>query len=388
MIFCAITIQAQNNIKNKTNVRHVPNIHNKVVRNKKTIVNDKHEQKITNMFAATQKINIIDSIVIDKDKFLDGIKLNKESGSITKYNNFFKTQDQPHSYVYCNEFGNKCYYSKSDSTGGSHLYTSDKIGGKWASPTRISFDLQSDNLNYPYMMTDGTTLYFASKGEGSLGGYDIFVTRYDTDNDKFLKPDNIGLPFNSTANDYMYAENDLDSIGWFVSDRNQAEGKVCIYIFIPSETRTTYDPTVYSQAEIHRFARIQSIKDTWINDNIHNEYMERYNAMITRENKETSKEDFEFIINDDITYTSLNDFKSPTDKEEFASLLKSKALLNDKLSNLDAMRDKYHNTTDANERMNLSKIILQTEDFTFNEQRRIIKMEKSIRNTENLLNNK
>lgn len=43
-------------------------------------------------------------------------------------------------------------------------------------------------------MADGVTLYYASDGEGSLGGYDIFVTRYDSESSSYLRPDNIECP--------------------------------------------------------------------------------------------------------------------------------------------------------------------------------------------------
>ena len=81
-------------------------------------------------------------------------------------------------------------------------------------------------------MSDGITLYYASDGEGSLGGYDIFVTRYDSENGNYLRPDNIGMPFNSPANDYMYAIDEFNNIGWFASDRYQLITKsvsMCLY---------------------------------------------------------------------------------------------------------------------------------------------------------------
>ena len=49
-------------------------------------------------------------------------------------------------------------------------------------------------------MADGVTIYYASDGEG-LGGYDIFVTRYNTNTDTYLVPENVGMPFNSPYND-------------------------------------------------------------------------------------------------------------------------------------------------------------------------------------------
>ena len=39
----------------------------------------------------------------------------------------------------------------------------------------------------------------------------------------------------------MYAIDDYNNLGWFASDRYQPEGKVCVYVFVPNESKTTYD---------------------------------------------------------------------------------------------------------------------------------------------------
>jgi hypothetical protein len=39
------------------------------------------------------------------------------------------------------------------------------------------------------VLTDGITIYYASDNENSMGGYDIFVTRYNTGTDTFLNPE-------------------------------------------------------------------------------------------------------------------------------------------------------------------------------------------------------
>ena len=236
-------------------------------------------------------------------------------------------------------------------------------------------------------MADGTTLYFAAKGSESIGGYDIFVTRYDAENTKFLKPENLGMPFNSPANDYMYAENDIDSIGWFVSDRNQKAGNVCVYIFIPSETRKLYDSKVYNEAQIKRFARIESIKNTWTGIADRNAYLEKYNEMVAIDNKRKHKNAFEFVINDNITYYNLSDFKSPTDKEQFTSLQEMQNKYAQEEKNLENMRDKYHNSDDAT-RGNMRSNILEAEKAIEKMNNDIHVLEKSIRNTENILLNK
>ena len=98
-----------------------------------------------------------------------------------------------------------------------------------------------DAQNYPFMLSDGITLYYAAVGVESFGGYDIFVTRYDMDEKKFLYPENLGMPFNSPANDYMLAIDEFNQLRWFFSDRNQTENKVCIYIFIKNDIRKEYE---------------------------------------------------------------------------------------------------------------------------------------------------
>ena len=47
----------------------------------------------------------------------------------------------------------------------------------------------------------------------------------------FYIPDNYGLPYNSTANDYFLAIDERNNLGWLVSDRYQPEDKVCILYF-------------------------------------------------------------------------------------------------------------------------------------------------------------
>ena len=51
----------------------------------------------------------------------------------------------------------------------------------------------------------------------------------------FYIPDNYGLPYNSTANDYFLAIDERNNLGWLISDRYQPEDKVCIYIFVPNK---------------------------------------------------------------------------------------------------------------------------------------------------------
>lgn len=95
-----------------------------------------------------------------------------------------------------------------------------------------------------------------------MSGYDIFVTRYNTNTDTYLVPENVGMPFNSPYNDYMYVIDEYNNLGWFASDRFQPEGKICIYVFIPNTSKQTYNYEAMEQQEIIRLAQIHSLKET------------------------------------------------------------------------------------------------------------------------------
>ena len=43
--------------------------------------------------------------------------------------------------------------------------------------------------------------------------------------DTYLAPENVGMPFNSPYNDYMYVIDEFNNLGWFASDRYQPEDK-------------------------------------------------------------------------------------------------------------------------------------------------------------------
>ena len=112
----------------------------------------------------------------------------------------------------------------------------------WAEKIPLN-DLNTDaNENYPFLMLDGVTLYFAADGDASMGGYDLFITRLNTSDNTFLKPENIGMPFNSPFNDYMMMVDELHRVGWFASDRFLPEGKVAVYQFIPNTEKKIFRP--------------------------------------------------------------------------------------------------------------------------------------------------
>ena len=349
---------------------------------KKPVVEEPQEDpRITNMREMTQQIIIIDSIVTDKDQFLAYLKLSSETGRLVSTQEFFGRADS--TCVFINEMGNKTYFSQPE-YGTQQLYTSDKLGNEWSQPQRLQGVNEGINeAAYPFMLTDGITLYFAGKGDESIGGYDIFMTRYNSQTGRFLNPENLGMPFNSEANDYMYAIDEFNRIGYFVSDRRQPEGKVCIYVFIPSERRKTYDPSEYSEQQIRDLADIISIADTWGNGSERKAAIERWRSIgrTVKNNSEVQTTFHMFVVNDALTYSSASDFRSPEAARLYKQLIADRQQF-EKLNNqLDNARTDYAKANTSN-RQSLRRDILNAEQEVELLNASIKQLEKQIRQAE------
>ena len=343
------------------------------------------DPRITNMREMTQQIVFIDSIVTDKDRFLSQYRLSSETGTLTTTGQFFGKSLSGHAFL--NEMGNKVYFSRTDGSGFHRLYTSDKLGTVWGEGTPLKGLSEGiTDADYPFMMNDGITFYFAAQGEESIGGYDIFFTRYDSRSGSFLKPENIGMPFNSEANDYMYAADEETGIGYFVSDRRQPEGKVCVYIFILPETRRSYDPSKYTEQQIRNFADIVRIADTWGNGYERRAALDRLKAIGTTDAtpaaENTTATNTAIVINDRLTYTSVKDFRSPTAANNYRELLKARERQATIEADLQKTRDRYARADEDGRRL-LREVILHNEEQALLLRNSIHTLEKQIRNEEN-----
>ena len=292
------------------------------VKQKTTVVDNELEQRLESMRGFTQKVMFIDSVVVSKSKLLSSLNIPDEAGSIQAYNKFFNTTDQPNSIVYLNQLRNKCVFSKF-ADGGWDLYSQEMIGEKWSNAVPLKgLDILGDDvdINWPFLLSDGTTLYFAAKGVESIGGFDIFMTRYDETTQSYLKPENIGMPFNSIDNDYFFIVDEYDGIGWFATDRNQPEGKVCIYSFIYNDVRENYVVDEYTPEQLRQLSEIHSISQTWTSNQARLDALEQLTAVYKRKFTQKKKNDFEFVINDELTYTTLTDFRSVEAAEMYVDL--------------------------------------------------------------------
>lgn len=337
------------------------------------------------MMHSVKDITFIDSVVVDKANFLSAYNMSKEAGMLTTYNNFFNQQQvQSEGIVYQTENKHKIFYSL-ETNGKTSLYTADMLANRWEQgrPLKGLNEGENSNTNYPYILADGTTLYFAADGEESLGGYDIFITRYNSDQGQYLRPENIGMPFNSPANDYMLVIDEFNNLGWFASDRNQPAGKVCIYTFIPDEDNNTLDEEVLTSDQLRSRAQLYSIKDTWKNNQEVLRAQQRIASIKYSDvGKETILKDFELVIDDLTTYYTLKDFRSTKAREVAARWRQETDNLASLSKQLEQKRTAY-SQANTNQRKNMSAGILDMEKRVGQLERTIAALELEARNIEN-----
>ena len=350
----------------------------KAAAKKKTVpvVKVEEDTKFEEMLDATQKVIFIDSVVVDKASFLKAYRLTEETGAIDTYNHFFNSNEQPYATVYVNQLGNKCWYSAN-----GRLFTSDRLNSQWSEPLPLEGLGHFQRTNYPFMLSDGLTLYFSAITDEGLGGLDIYVSRYDSEAGKFLLSENLGLPFNSDANDYMYAVDEFNNIGYFATDRRQAEGKVCIYTFIPNQKRVTYSDEQMDENTIRSRAKIMSIADTWGDGEARQEALQRLSDMNKTAAKQQKKPDFKFVVNDETIYTSMVDFRNPDNHKRMSELKDMYNQHSILAAQLEMLRNDFGNAN-ADEKA-LLKVQIPGKERKYQQlTAKIRQLEKQIRNSE------
>lgn len=103
------------------------------------------------------------------------------------------------------------------------IFCSQLIDGQWSKPKPLSNVNTDANEMSPFLSIDGTTLFFASDRDNSMGGYDLFFSRRDRKGE-WGEPSNIGFPINTEANEICFVVDDDGSRAYLSSDRDGGFG--------------------------------------------------------------------------------------------------------------------------------------------------------------------
>ncbi len=330
------------------------------------------------MIRNTNKVCVIDSFIVSKDELFNSYITDASTGSFSSYSEFFNQDIQGD--VFLPEMENSVVFSR-QANGKFRLYQSFRSFDSWVDESAIN-GLESDgDLRYPFIQNDGITIYYADNGSNSLGGYDIFVSRYNSSTDRYLVPENIGMPFNSPANDYLYVIDEVNNLGWFATDRRQPEDTVCIYVFIPDERRSKYNYEGGDTTAIHNAAKLMSIKETQTDLEEVRSARQRL-TLLAYDIRDKEKQIENIFVIDDLTdYRSENDFQSPEARTLYLRWLDIRNTYSDDVIRLENMRNRYHQSS-KQEKEEMKNQLLELENSVLAAEESIIKMEIEIRNTE------
>lgn len=336
------------------------------------------------MLRNTSRICFIDSFVVSKDELFSTYIIGESTGSFYPSAEFF--DDDSEGEVFMPEMGQNILYSRMTELGLFRLFTKFKSFDRWTDETPVNGLDTDGDLRYPFLLNDGITIYYAANGSESLGGLDIYVSRYNSNTGRYLKPENIGMPFNSEANDYLYVVDEANNLGWFATDRRQPEGMVCVYVFIPSERYQKYNYEDGDTLAIHRAARLTSITDTQSDLTAVRSARQRLTLLRYELSEKSDQGSFSYIIDDVTVYHDLNDFKCPDAAQLYERWTELKHQFESDLAKLNKQRDDYANAS-RQEKERMTSQLLEFEEKVLKTEQQVMKMENDIRTTEiNYLN--
>lgn len=331
------------------------------------------------MLEKVEDVQVIDSMVVGKDDFLSAYVLSEESGTLAPFRDFFQTGTPSSSTVYMNQKEDKIFYAQKTPENGHCLFTQSYLLDHWGDEKELTINTdQASDDNYPFVLSDGVTLYYGSTGGNSLGGYDLFVTRYNTNSDTYLTPEQLGMPYNSPYNDYMIVFDDVKKLGWFVSDRYQPEDKVCVYLFIPNLNRSRIDS---EEIEMKRArAMLAAISATWKEGESYTNLIELAHQAIPFGEARIQK-DFEFVINNGLVYYTLDEIRSPEARNIYSKAVAMNKQIEALNKEIEQLRRAFHEGNNAR-RDQLRSQILQNEEKLNGLLSQPYDLEKKARNTE------
>lgn len=209
-------------------------------------------QKNSVMYAAERAIEmcqngkrllttVSDVVVLEKkeiasDKFFRVYDLQDIGGNIIVTAEFQTKLDKKNGHIPLIHFPKNpsvIYYSSygENVANGKEIYSRRKYqDGSWGNAELVQGEVNTIyDEDFPYMHPDGEYLYFSSKGHNSMGGYDVFRSKYNPKTNSFGKPENLDFAISSPDDDLFYVVDSLNQNAYFASARQSEAGKLFVY---------------------------------------------------------------------------------------------------------------------------------------------------------------
>lgn len=233
--------------------------------------------------------------------------------------------------IYYPKNSRRICYSANDSQSIRNVHFTEYIDSLWTVPSVLSGSLfsESDGI-YPMLSPDGKTVYFSSKDLYGAGGYDLFASRWDDETESWGTPMNLGFPYSSPADDFLFTSSEDGTYTVFASNRGCAKDSVWVYVLKHQDVPVRKD--ISDPVELSRIMNLDPVG---------------------YEKRIESKDPIKTEIPENL------DTKKYLDKiTEVRALQDSISVYNERL---EKDRNEYALSTDEDERLELTSKILQQE---------------------------
>ena len=197
-----------------------------------------------NLLANIQDITVISKTETDKANFFRYFNLEAIGGKILTVPDALKSKEdlksQNPGVIHYPGNGTTIYFSsygKGTATG-KDIYKAQVLAdGTFSVPEKLKGGINTKyDEDFCFMHSDGRTLYFASKGHNSMGGYDIFKSVIDPATGEFGPAVNLDFAINTPDDDIFYIADSLNQRAYFASARSSDQDHLNVYNVLVEST--------------------------------------------------------------------------------------------------------------------------------------------------------
>ena len=190
-----------------------------------------------NLLSNIKDITVLSKTETDKENFFRYFNLEAIGGKILTIPDALKTKEDMKSstpgVIHYPGNGTTIYFSSygKGTSNGKDIFKAQILpDGTFSEAEKIKGGVNTKyDEDFCFMHSDGKTLYFASKGHNSMGGYDIFKSVYDPMTSEFGPAVNLDFAINTPDDDIFYIADSLNQRAYFASSRSSDLDHINVY---------------------------------------------------------------------------------------------------------------------------------------------------------------